>query len=411
MLWFTLAFAGNIELAHQARLLDAQGEPIDGTVDLAVSLWNSEMGTAPADLAWRGTFSQTPVSSGYVSVVLGGTDALPSSVLDTPELWVQHELGAALPGRSLLYRVPIAEVANRVPVAASAGGSCDTEGALVFDRSAQALRVCSGTNWLDVTTSAARSLVATNGVYAWSDGSTAASCRAYLEDTDYAGEGDGMYRIDASGGGASAPVDAYCDMTSSPGGWTLIHHGYDGNTVNHGTRFATVYDADVPDPLAKNDSLNLIPHANYALITDAEELLFEYRDLSGQLAGPHNHQRVEAEGNFTNLFEASNETNFVPVVAREQHGSQRVVSSGARVYWGTCAPYLTALRFETFRDGGYHPTGGGACHMNTYGNNGHNPANLDFADFTDGNGRGSGTVGNQGWGVSANAHVVNIWVR
>ena len=78
---------------------------------------------------------------------------------------------------------------------------------------------CDGTNDNGLICS---TLVLDGGARRWADGSTAASCEAYLSPPPgyvYAGEaGDGLYLIDPLGTGAFA---AWCDMTTDGGGWTL----------------------------------------------------------------------------------------------------------------------------------------------------------------------------------------------
>ncbi|MBU9200070.1 putative Ig domain-containing protein [Burkholderia multivorans] len=97
--------------------------------------------------------------------------------------------------------------------------------------------------------------VVNNGSYrAWSDGTYAKSCQAYLSPSApyvYSGAtGDGVYRINPAGN----PIDVYCNQTTNGGGWTLLMKQAQGDsaTLAWGSSYWT--GATLNDPSGANMS-------------------------------------------------------------------------------------------------------------------------------------------------------------
>lgn len=82
------ASAGPLQLTHSARVVDASGEPINGSHDITISLYDAPDAT---EAAWTETQSLT-LEGGYFTAILGqntATNALTTeSVVDGSELWV-----------------------------------------------------------------------------------------------------------------------------------------------------------------------------------------------------------------------------------------------------------------------------------------------------------------------------------
>lgn len=113
-----------------------------------------------------------------------------------------------------------------------------------------------------VTIAVSDSVKQFTGYRAWSDGTLAPSCLAYLQGKTgyvYAGAtGDGVYRIQPSG---YAVTDVYCDMTTDGGGWTLA--AWNKGTSGTGTMTTTFFVAQVnPGNLSKTGLSNTASSLN-----------------------------------------------------------------------------------------------------------------------------------------------------
>lgn len=239
LILFALGLAAPVQLSHQGRVLDANGEPLVGNLDLDVVLFGSAAG---ADVLHTEDVT-APLEDGYYAVVLGVGGDLDSSVLLNPGgVWIEVQSGGAAVGaRQALLQVPSAVVATSVsggPVEttgvtvtgagnvvlgqAASGSVCTAAGGIVYDPNIQGVLVCNGSTYGPI--SVVR-IVADGAGRRWSDGSAAASCEEYRRPTAgsrlYDGlTGDGEYYIDPLGQGEWL---AYCDMTTDDGGWTIIH--------------------------------------------------------------------------------------------------------------------------------------------------------------------------------------------
>ncbi|MFT6143575.1 MAG: hypothetical protein ACJAZO_002065 [Myxococcota bacterium] len=197
-----LAMATPRTLAQQGRLIDVDGSPLNGTVDMGVALYGTASGGSSLFIE---AFDDVPISGGYYSIVLGAS----STQLEDDDLdGGARYLGIAVDGGTELSpRTPIASVAyaHRADIATRVVSIDDAtactsanNGALRFTTATSTLDVCAAGEWTSV-----------------SGASGPASCQDLL---DAGNTSDGPYTINPADTGA---ITVYCDMTNDGGGWTL----------------------------------------------------------------------------------------------------------------------------------------------------------------------------------------------
>jgi hypothetical protein len=208
------AHAGQRQLVHQGRLLDALGAPVDGPTDLIVALYRSASGgSAHFDEA----FADVPVADGYFSLTLG-TDPLTDALTDADvagALWV----GVSVGGVELSRQPVVAGVGRFVAPSVASLATCDAAnvGAIVLHSTAAAFYGCDGTGWALLG--------------ARNDGRSAdtagTSCKQLQDDGHLSI--DGSYWVAPAG---SAARQVWCEADIDGGGWTKILYSSGGRALS-----------------------------------------------------------------------------------------------------------------------------------------------------------------------------------
>lgn len=174
---------------------------------------------------WEETHPAVPLADGYFAVALGSLTPLDTVVLDgSPRyLGVKPGTAAELGSRTALLTVPYAA---RAAVADNAANMslfdgitrpCANGTTQTFNGTTGAWGACPTTwNCTANPTHAGCTTAPASSDYA--------SCRAIKDSAGFNG-GDGVYVIDPDGASTGAsPTQAWCLMSLSPGGWTLVQN-------------------------------------------------------------------------------------------------------------------------------------------------------------------------------------------
>lgn len=165
-----LAFAAPVEVAHQGRLTDSTGEPIDGAHGLRLALYDSENA-----LRFSEIFPSVDLNGGYYNVVMGSVDGNPLDSSDfAGEVWLEITVDPGTAGEAVLS--PRQRLTD-VPGAAASNAGTSAE-------------------------------------------SAAFSCKV-LRDSGVTASG--LYWVNPTGYEA---VQTWCDMVTDGGGWTLVSHAW-----------------------------------------------------------------------------------------------------------------------------------------------------------------------------------------
>jgi hypothetical protein len=305
--------AAPVELTWQARLTDSGGAPVDGPVPIEVRLYGSASGT---DVRWQDDFAAN-FADGFVSLTLGTGQALDHGLFATGDLWVELRHGVAgtpMGPRQRISHSPRAVMAEaiRVEGAATTSSCAGQTGAIVYDTTLSALRLCDGTQWIRITDPPETGLAVNTGALQYADGQMAASCKEYANPGPGRADAtsDGLYRIDPPG--SVPPFVVECNMSLAGGGWTLIanRRANNANIEACGSNLAGFFTAGCGTADAAGPTSSYAMTAAQRTSLGATEMLFT-QYLSGGFDADDAY--VLGFGNATDLFPNSTASNNIAV--------------------------------------------------------------------------------------------------
>jgi hypothetical protein len=226
----SLALATPSTLRHQGHLTSAAGGPVEGPVDLDVSIYAAASEGVPL---YTEAFDGIAVVGGYFSVELGANGAgLPSTLFNGADRWV----GLSVDDGDEFTRTPISAVpyalhaASAQQVVSFASGTCDTAhmGALEYRDAEGGLFLCSGIEWFRIGTGAP--------VGPWADDSYAFRNTLTIQGSTGAGTGYAVrLRVGSQAGGGTVDLhlngNAEAFPTVQDDGGDLAFYDADGTTA------------------------------------------------------------------------------------------------------------------------------------------------------------------------------------